>query len=88
MPRLRFAGKAGQAVRVARERIREHLEGDLAIEFRVARSKDLPHLSFAQFGEDFVDANLSTLLKVALSLSRGKTRAWCEGRWCDGQKVA
>jgi hypothetical protein len=36
--------------------------------------------SFADRGGDFVDIDLSTLLKVALSLSKGKARAKNEGQ--------
>ena len=50
---LRFALEARQAIRVARERIRQDLDRDVAIEPRVARAVHLAHPARAQQRQDF-----------------------------------
>jgi hypothetical protein len=43
--RLRLAREPGQSVIILREGLREYLDGDLAIEPRIARAIDLAHTS-------------------------------------------
>ena len=50
--RLRLALEAREPVRVVREGVREHLDGDLAPERRVAGAIDLAHAAGAEGGED------------------------------------
>ena len=54
--RLRFAREASQPVRVAGERRGQHLDGDLAIELRVACAIDLAHSAGTDLCGDFVGA--------------------------------
>jgi hypothetical protein len=58
--RLGFACESGESVGVIGERIREDLQRDVAIEFRVTRPIHLPHPAFADLGGDFVDAETGT----------------------------
>ena len=51
---LRLAFEARQALGVARERLRKRLDGDLAVEPRIARLVDLSHSSRAQRRKDLV----------------------------------
>ena len=60
---LRFTPESGQPVGIARERIRQHLERDVAIELRVAGAVDLAHAAGANGSDDLV---------------RPKTRAWTQ----------
>ena len=60
-----FALKAGQPVRVPRQRRREDLDGDLPFQFRIRRAIDLAHPPRSQRGEDLV---------------RADARAWGEGQ--------
>ncbi len=53
---LRFALEAREPVGVARERLGQDLDRDVAIELRVARPIDLAHAAFADLRGDFVDA--------------------------------
>ena len=57
--RLRFAGEPRQPVGVAGEWVRQNLERDVTIEFRVAGAVDLPHPALADLRNDFVDAESS-----------------------------
>ena len=52
--RLRLAREPRQAIGVARERVREDLQRDVAIELRVAGAVDLSHAAFADQRGDFV----------------------------------
>jgi hypothetical protein len=45
---LRFAFETHQTIRIARERLRQNLERDIAIELRVARAIDLAHATRAE----------------------------------------
>jgi hypothetical protein len=51
---LRFAREPRQAVRIEREDLRQHLNRDIAIEFRIARAIHLPHSAFAKFVHDAI----------------------------------
>ena len=46
--RLRFARESRQAIRIAREEIRQDLDRDVAIELRIARAVDLAHPAGAE----------------------------------------
>ena len=54
--RLRLACEPGESVGIARERIRQDLQRDIAIELRVAGAIHLAHAAFANLRGDFVDA--------------------------------
>ena len=54
--RLGFAREPGQPIGIIRERVRQDLQRDIAIELRVAGPPHLPHAAFADLGGDFVDA--------------------------------
>ena len=53
---LRFALEAGEAIGIARERVRQDLQRDLAIQLRVARAIDLAHAAGAKRGQDLIRA--------------------------------
>ncbi len=53
---FRFPLESGHSFRVGRERFGENLDGDVAIEPRVARAIHLPHAAGPQGGEDLVRA--------------------------------
>ena len=53
---FRFALKARQPVRISRQRRRQDLDRDLALQLRVRRPIHLAHAAFADLGGDFVDA--------------------------------
>ena len=57
--RLRFAVKPRQPIGVVREGIGQHLEGDIAIELRVAGAKHLAHSPGAECGEDLVGTDVA-----------------------------
>ena len=50
----RLALEAREGVRVSRQRRRQDLDRDVALEARVAGAKDLAHTSGAQHRQDFV----------------------------------
>ena len=50
------ASNRASALRVGGERLRQDLDGDVAIELRVARAIHLAHAAFAQLGEDLIRA--------------------------------
>ena len=54
--RLRFALETRQAIRVRGERVRQHLDRDLAAEAGVGGAVHLAHAAFADLRGDFVDA--------------------------------
>ena len=54
--RLRFALEAGEALRILRERLGQHLDRHLAPERGVGGAIDLAHAAGAEGGEDFVGA--------------------------------
>ena len=54
--RLRFACEARQPIGVIGKRVRQTLEGNIAIESGVARPPYLPHPAFAEGRGDLVDA--------------------------------
>ena len=82
--RLGLALEARQAFGVGRERVRQNLDRHLAAQRGVGGAPHLSHAAFAKGRGDLVDADLSTLLKVALSLSKGETGAGSKshGRFC------
>jgi hypothetical protein len=53
---LRFALESCDSFGVRDEQFGQHLEGHVAIEFRIARPIDLSHAAAANEGEDFVGA--------------------------------
>jgi hypothetical protein len=53
---LRFTLEAREPVRVLRERLGQNLDGDVAIQLRVARAVDLAHPAFADRRSDFIGA--------------------------------
>ena len=57
---LGLALEARRAVRVSSERVRQRFDGDLALQSRVARTKDLAHATSTKRGEDFVRAKSGT----------------------------
>jgi hypothetical protein len=57
--RLRFARESRQAIGVAGESVRQDLQRDIPIEFRVTGSVDLSHATFADQRRNFVDAETS-----------------------------
>ena len=70
---LRLALEAGQPLRVRREGIRQHLDGDVPLERRVARSLDLAHAAFADQGGDFVGAEARATRLQRHSIRRHET---------------
>ena len=60
---LRFALEAGKGGRILGQRAGHHLDGDVAVEFRIARSIDLAHAARAEGGEDLIWAEPSSLRK-------------------------
>ena len=57
---LRFSPETSEAVRVRRERIRQHLQGIVALERCVVRSPDLAHAALADQGSDLIRAEART----------------------------
>ena len=55
-----FAIEAGQPFRVARERLRQNLERDVAVETRVARPVNLAHAAGAERLDDLVHTKTRT----------------------------
>ena len=53
---LRFALETGEAIRIAREGVRQDLQRDLAIQLGIARAIDLAHAAGPEGGEDLVRA--------------------------------
>ena len=51
-----FALKAREPIAIGRERRRQDLDRDLALQLRVGRPIHLAHPAFADLGGDFVDA--------------------------------
>ena len=56
---LRFTGEPGEPVGIVRERVRQDLQRDIAIELRVPRTEHFAHPSRADGREDFVWAEFS-----------------------------
>ena len=54
--RLRFAREPREPIGIVRERVRQDLDRDVAIQLRVARAIHLAHAAFADLRGDFVDA--------------------------------
>ena len=54
--RLRLALESGQAIQVRGERIRQHLERNLAAETGIGGAIDRTHPAFADPRGDFIDA--------------------------------
>jgi hypothetical protein len=57
--RLRFALESQRAIRITDEVVGQDFDGDVAIQFGIARAIDLAHAAFAQLVED---AKVSELL--------------------------
>ena len=57
---LRFAREPRQAVRIEREPLGQHLQGDVAIQLRVARAIHLAHGARTKRGDDFVGTHSKT----------------------------
>ena len=53
---LGLALEAGEAIGIVREGLGQDLDRDVAVQFRIARAKYLPHPAFADLGRDFVNA--------------------------------
>jgi hypothetical protein len=51
---LRFALESRDAIRIERERFRQHLDGDFAAELRIARAIDLAHATGPERADDFI----------------------------------
>ena len=70
---LRFAIESREPLRIARDRLGQNLDGDVAIEARIARAIHLAHPTSAKRIEDFVAAEPAAGGQGhgALSLSRG-----------------
>ena len=49
-----FAMKPGEAIRISGEGVGEYLDGDVALQSRVAGAIDLAHSASAERGENFV----------------------------------
>ena len=62
--RLRFARKAQESVCVLREKLRQHLDRDVAIELGVPGAIDLAHPPGAQGGDDLVGAQAAARLQT------------------------
>jgi hypothetical protein len=58
--RLRLALEPRERVRIARDRDRQHLDRNLALELRVPRPIDLPHPASAKRRQDLVWAEASS----------------------------
>jgi len=76
---FRFALKSSHALAIVGDVGRQDLQRDLAFQLHIAGARHLAHAAFAQFGDDFIGADLSTLLKVALSSSKGESSAGGNG---------
>src|SRR5262249_9496665 len=57
---LGFMLESLEAVRIGREFIRQDLDGDFALELRVARPVDLSHAAFTEKADDFMRTELSS----------------------------
>ncbi|HZM95205.1 MAG TPA: hypothetical protein VFB92_17375 [Vicinamibacterales bacterium] len=53
---LGFTLEAREPISIVGERLRQRLDGDVAIQFRIASAKYLPHSPFPDAGDHFVDA--------------------------------
>src|SRR5437016_1942526 len=51
---LRLARKAGHAIGILREGIRDHLDRDIAVEFGVGGAVYRPHAAFAELARDSI----------------------------------
>jgi hypothetical protein len=56
---LRLAMKAREPIRIARERGRQNLQRDVAIQLRIARPIHLAHTAGADGGDDFIRSESS-----------------------------
>ena len=56
---LRFACEAGEAFRIAAERVGDDLDRDVAPQFRVARAIDFAHAASAQRRDDLIRTELA-----------------------------
>ena len=54
---LRLAFKPRQPIGIVREMVRQQLQGDVALQSRIAAPKDDSHAAFAQLGGDLVRTN-------------------------------
>ncbi len=51
-----FTLEAREPIRIVGERLGQRLDGDVAIQLRIAGAKDLPHSPFPDAGDHFEDA--------------------------------
>ena len=58
---LRFALEAREPIRIGRERVRQDLQRDVAIQLRVARAIDLTHAARAEQRNHFVGTDTSAV---------------------------
>ncbi len=86
--RLRFALEARQPIGVLRERLRQDLDRDVAIELRVARAIDLPHAAFADRRSDLVDAETGAGSEGQVVGLYGRTDVWPTVRFQSLQILA
>jgi hypothetical protein len=54
--RLRLSLEAHQAIGIGREQLGQDLDGDIAVEVRIARAIDLAHAARAEGGDEFMGA--------------------------------
>ena len=52
--RLRLTREPRQTIRIAREELRQHLDGDVAAEPRIFRAEHLAHAARTERGDDLV----------------------------------
>ena len=57
---LRFALEPREVFGITRNRVRKHLDGDVAIERGIVRPVDLAHTACAKQGGDFIRAEAGT----------------------------
>jgi hypothetical protein len=55
-----FSRKAGQAIRIERERVRQHLQRDVTIQLAVSGAIHLAHTARAEGRDDFVGAEATS----------------------------
>ena len=64
---LGFTLKAREPISIVGERLGQRLDGDVAIQFRIAGARYLPHSPFPDAGDHFLDAEAN---------ARGEGQAW------------
>ena len=79
---LRLALEAGQALGIGGDRLRQHLERDVAAEPRVGRAVDLAHAARAEGRHDGVGTEAPACLKAHAG-QRARSAAWLRRRSKD-----